>query len=177
MLQIGCFVAVIGCALVGLQWVGIVPPVGVSWGDGNRPGGTGYSVGLLDGSLVVETLSGVKPWAPGTGGSTIKFDGEPTGVAGFNYRRYDIHLAAPDGTRLPGAYGTQRRFWIAPGWVLLVLLGTAALCPRIWVSQRRRERDAGQLCRNCGYDLRATPERCPECGAISGRSGASGPSC
>jgi hypothetical protein len=168
-LKIGCFVGVIGCALVGLQWVGVLPPVGVSWGDGNRPGGAGYSVGLLGGSLVVETLSGVKPRGPGTGGSTIKFDGEPSGFAGVNYRRYDIHLAAPDGTRLPGTYGTQRRFWIAPGWMLLLSLGAGALCRRIWVGQRRRERGAGQLCRHCGYDLCATPERCPECGRIPAR--------
>jgi hypothetical protein len=35
-----------------------------------------------------------------------------------------------------------------------------------WILRRRRARAAG-LCRVCGYDLRATPERCPECGAVS----------
>jgi hypothetical protein len=31
---------------------------------------------------------------------------------------------------------------------------------------RRRVRRSKGLCVNCGYDVRATPERCPECGSV-----------
>ena len=49
-----------------------------------------------------------------------------------------------------------------PYWLIML---ASAVPPIIWVRHRRdAQRAALGLCRACGYDLRATPERCPECG-------------
>ena len=55
------------------------------------------------------------------------------------------------------------RFFAVPYWSLFLL--TAALPALFLVLWRRgRRRSRVGLCPTCGYDLRATPERCPECG-------------
>jgi hypothetical protein len=55
------------------------------------------------------------------------------------------------------------RFAYAPHWALAALF---LALPLAWLASRRRRRSRHEMCAACGYDLRATPDRCPECGAV-----------
>ena len=52
----------------------------------------------------------------------------------------------------------------APHWVV-VLLFVGLPATKALAALRRRSRARGDRCVPCGYDLRASPQRCPECGA------------
>jgi hypothetical protein len=71
-------------------------------------------------------------------------------------------------TRSGFACSTNGRFSVlaAPHWMVAV---TSAVLPTLGVLRLRRQRTmrnrrSRALCLRCGYDLRATPDRCPECG-------------
>ncbi len=54
---------------------------------------------------------------------------------------------------------------VIPFWFLFLPL--AAVSVAIFAIHRRQERRArSNCCLKCGYDLRATPKRCPECGTV-----------
>jgi hypothetical protein len=61
----------------------------------------------------------------------------------------------------------ERRVFQIPYWAIALATSPApaAAVRRAWLRRRQTLRN---LCVNCGYDLRATPGRCPECGGTRG---------
>jgi hypothetical protein len=65
--------------------------------------------------------------------------------------------------RAGSLYGDVSLFVAIPHWLLFLL---TAPWPLWWLARRRKQatRRRRGLCTQCGYDLRASPDRCPECG-------------
>jgi len=91
-------------------------------------------------------------WLPQS--STFPADG----VLGFS-------VAASQAGVVGGMPNSQLSYATIPHWAAVALCGLAGpwmlLSPR---ARRARRREKG-LCEQCGYDLRASRDRCPECGA------------
>ena len=93
---------------------------------------------------------------------TGKVAGSPSGWFGFDAWHDVIRLKNDVGMRPPiPEWGVQFPYWFP---ILLT-----SLFPSIWFIARRRRRLIRSrrqmgLCLKCGYDLRASKDRCPECG-------------
>jgi hypothetical protein len=74
---------------------------------------------------------------------------------GFQFSRYDEFRIDPN---YPTSYNLYIPFWLA---VFLCLATAAPWYHKLYRHHRRKV--LGQ-CVKCGYDLRGSPERCPECG-------------
>ncbi|MDB5318957.1 MAG: hypothetical protein JWN40_588 [Phycisphaerales bacterium] len=72
------------------------------------------------------------------------------------------------GLELAGSVVGDSSLWnlFVPYWMLTCLTLALPLTAMIaWLRRRaRHRRETKGLCPGCGYDLRATPHRCPECG-------------
>lgn len=54
--------------------------------------------------------------------------------------------------------------FLFPLWIPTATFAGAASVVTFWPGYRRRKRNKLGLCVKCGYDLRGSKERCPECG-------------
>lgn len=52
-----------------------------------------------------------------------------------------------------------------PYWSIAILLAIGPFILFVYAWRRNRQIMSG-FCSQCGYDLRATPDRCPECGTV-----------
>jgi hypothetical protein len=120
---------------------------------------------LLGGRAPVKNLlPKYRPHGPdlglATGATTKPSPGEaPFGSRfGFAYSRHRSFASGPN--RSPSEWSL-----VVPHALLVALFLTPPALRTTGAARRRRRRQRGH-CFNCGYDLRASPERCPECGAM-----------
>jgi len=105
-------------------------------------------------------------------------------ILGFSYSSTPAQVAVLPLTRLstnPLSVGynifsggptlkPRYRVTVIPFWLLAALVcGLPALWARGFWNNWRRKRNQN-LCPVCAYDLRATPQRCPECGFVAAMS-------
>jgi hypothetical protein len=71
------------------------------------------------------------------------------------------------GGNWPGNWSSYNFYM--PWWFISI---AASIFPLAWIIRhlKRGNHSDDGLCSHCGYDMRATPSRCPECGAIPGTS-------
>jgi hypothetical protein len=146
-------------------WVGScwVQP-GIGWTEPRRLA----TIGVMRGSVFVSEVQ--QP--PGGSG----YFGPPHGrrpYLGTPERLTTVNVLTTE-WRLLGFEFLQRsppltfRRLVVPCWAVALVF---AVAPALWYRQHLNKcaRRARGLCDMCGYDLRATPGRCPECGAVPAR--------
>jgi hypothetical protein len=104
-------------------------------------------------------------WAPQTAGSLRGMDGgtlEPSHVAPGWQARTDVSAA----------WGTMPSVSVVmPHWIVFLV---TAILPGVAIYRIKRDTAKARelrrvmrgACPKCSYDLRATPQRCPECGTV-----------
>jgi hypothetical protein len=111
------------------------------------------------------------PEDPGHYGRNLQFDehgprwnkwSAQTNVPRGSWQEYGYH---PDDSEQQNRRGYHEICLTVPHSLLAMVLG---VWPGVRITRfiRRSRQHREGLCQVCGYDLRATPDRCPECGAL-----------
>jgi hypothetical protein len=136
----------------------------------------GWEVQSGQGSLVLS-------WSSCWGGAPLYWADEPDAVSlSLQYgtfhsvsRQRDVRFAGVGYARyFTGTLPVEHVLFFMPHWLpgAILLMPSALLLLPVC---RRQCVNAKSTCKTCGYDLRATPDRCPECGRASGLDSAAPP--
>jgi hypothetical protein len=133
-------------------------------------------VGSSRGALVFGTFS--EGWEKG---AEVDFAADPRGGLridrrGFSYvgpqlppPRELLGFGYAVGKVASSGHWCSERELRFPLWAVALVTAplSGAILRRVYLHVRATRRRARGLCPSCGYDLRASPERCPECGKAS----------
>jgi hypothetical protein len=161
-----------------LRWSGKVTistsvSAGLSVTPATSPTATSTNFTFASGAL---TLSAGPASSPPTG-SSLTFNATSLTLSGLDEDLASIPLpnsgvvsdSQCHAYRVLGSGPNPARTWVLifPYWCALLILTipTIGLLRWTFAASRRDRRLRAGCCATCGYDLRATPERCPECGA------------
>ena len=115
-------------------------------------------------------------WRLVSQGGAVRFErahhvGRDAHAAAGKWRRGSLGFSVGEaGPPLAGPGVYVRIAWVSvPHWAVALPVGAVAVgltaAAARW--RRRDRRLAAGLCPQCGYDLRASPDRCPECGSAA----------
>jgi hypothetical protein len=95
-----------------------------------------------------------------------KFSHEYNFTGGFGQNWHGFFWQYDDSHGYYMTYRTIDGNLTCPQWLMLVVFG---FLPVVAVTRKVIDRKmlTPLTCRQCGYDLRATPDRCPECGTVA----------
>ncbi|MDB5323108.1 MAG: hypothetical protein JWN40_4739 [Phycisphaerales bacterium] len=184
-------------AIVLVVWFALCATIVVFWGRSNRPhydeliynkrafadrSSAGVALRSLQGRVIL--ICSKRTWddqgvfdketadaeRSTPNGLSVYSDRYQTGPWKASFRRRLAFDFGWSSGRIPAQWGgsgtTSSAVVSVPHWFLLLLLTT----PVAWTLRRRirrARRIRAGLCGKCGYDLRESPLRCPECGTLA----------
>ena len=111
-----------------------------------------------------------EPWpAPRQAWELRRFAGNLAPRLDLTHGRGWLGISSGSGFGMGSGGSSHERYLTVPHWAVAFAAAVlAAPLVQRGRTRRVRQRHRAGSCPTCGYDLRATPGRCPECGATGG---------